>query len=72
MKPKQFIAANTIPDRRTGEYLLIMVTGSLYAKDKPVVSAFGLSTKDAVRASRNGATFLDRDTAQGLIAQVRG
>lgn len=60
---KVYVAKNTVPEKRTGEYLLLFRRGTR-------VLAFGLSTKDAVRAQKNGAGFLGEADAKDMIERI--
>lgn len=59
-----YVVANTVPQKRTGQYLLIVktvtATGITYV-------AFGLSHADALRAQHAGAGFSMGDDAAKLI-----
>ena len=61
--PKVFVVRNTIPDRRTGLYLLLFQTADR-------VQAYGLSHADAVRAMHDGAPYLSDADARNLLDQI--
>ena len=59
-----YVVVNTIPEKRTGKYLLIFNRMS-------EVLAYGLSHADAVRAQQDGAAYLGRADAENLLAEVK-